>query len=186
MQALINILFVSISLSLNNFAVAIAIGLSGADRKTRIRTAVAFGLFEAIMPIVGILIGQRLAGSIGQVGKYVGGGLLVLTGAYNTWQSTQEQNQVTKAEQPKRQNFKYLLFTGFALSIDNLVVGFALSLYDVPLILAAGMIAFTSITMSLVGLEFGQRLGAKFERWSEVTAGVILILVGLALGFGLL
>ena len=184
MQALINILFVSISLSLNNFAVAIAIGLSGADRKTRIRTAVAFGLFEAIMPIIGILIGHRLAGSIGQIGKYVGGGLLVLTGAYNTWQSTQESNQV-RAE-PKRQNFKYLLFTGFALSIDNLVVGFALSLYDVPLVLAAGMIAFTSITMSLVGLEFGQRLGAKFEAWSEVTAGVILILVGLALGFGLL
>ncbi|MBR8834467.1 MAG: manganese efflux pump [Stigonema ocellatum SAG 48.90 = DSM 106950] len=187
MSDLGNILLVSVSLGLSNFAAAIAIGMSGVDHKTRIKTAVAFGLFEAGMPIVGLLIGQKVATFIGDAGNYIGGGLLILTGAYTTWQSIKSYSSVTTSSlQPRRQNFRQLLIAGFALSIDNLVVGFALSLYHVSIILAAGVIAFVSITMSLIGLELGQRLGEKFERWSELIGGVILILVGLAIGFGIL
>jgi putative Mn2+ efflux pump MntP len=184
MSNLGNILLVSLSLGLNNFAATIAIGLSGVDTKTRIKTAIAFGLFEAGMPIIGLLISQRLASSIGDLGRYIGAGLLILTGAYTIWQSVKgNEIQVTQPEVPRLQ-FKYLLLTGFVLSIDNLVVGFALSLYRVPIFLAALIIAVVSVTMSLLGLELGQRLGEKFEKWSEVIGGVILILVGLALGLG--
>lgn len=182
-----NILLVSVSLGLSNFAAAIAIGISGVDNKTRIKTAVAFGLFEAGMPIIGLLIGQKVAGLIGHIGNYIGAGLLILTGAYTTWQSiNSHSSEATRSREPTLQNFRQLLIAGFALSIDNLVVGFALSFNHVSIILAAGIIAFTSITMSLIGLELGQRLGEKFERWSELIGGIILLLVGLAIGFGIL
>jgi len=182
-----NILLVSISLGLSNFAAAIAIGISGVDHKTRIKTAVAFGLFEAGMPIIGLLIGQKVAGLIGHTGNYIGAGLLILTGANTIWQSIKSHSsQGTRPGKPTLQKFRQLLIAGFALSIDNLVVGFALSLHHVPIALTTGIIAFISIAMSLIGLELGQRLGEKFERWSEVIGGVILILVGLAIGFSLL
>jgi putative Mn2+ efflux pump MntP len=91
-----------------------------------------------------------------------------------------------KHARPERRviGFRYLIITGFALSLDNLVVGFALSFYHVSIPLAAGVIAVVSVSMSLIGLELGDRLGARFERWSEELGGAVLILVGLALATG--
>ncbi len=179
MFALRGLILVSASLGLSNFAAAIGIGISGTDRKTRIRTAIAFGLFEAAMPLVGLFIGEHLAGSIGGVGKYAEAGLLILIGAYNIWKA---QRQETSQEE--QQDFKHLILTAFALSIDNLVVGFALSLYRAPIVLAAIVIATVSVLMSLVGFELGSRLGQRIERWSEEIGGGVLILVGIALLFG--
>jgi putative Mn2+ efflux pump MntP len=61
-----------------------------------------------------------------------------------------------------------------------------LSFYQVPILLAAGVIAAVSVSMSLVGLELGDRLGARFETWSGELGGGVLVLVGLALAVGLL
>jgi manganese efflux pump family protein len=59
------LLLVAGSLGLNNLAASIAIGLSGVDRATRTRTALAFGLFEAGMPVVGLLAGRQLSHALG-------------------------------------------------------------------------------------------------------------------------
>jgi putative Mn2+ efflux pump MntP len=179
MFALRGLILVSVSVGLSNFAAAIGIGLSGTDSKTRIRIAIAFGFFEAAMPLVGLFIGSHLAGSIGAVGKYAGAGLLILIGAYNIWKAQGQQNA-----QEQRLDFKHLTLAAFALSIDNLVVGFALSLYHAPIVLAAIVMATVSVLMSLVGLELGNRLGQRIERWSEEIGGGVLILVGIALLFG--
>ncbi|PZS03293.1 MAG: manganese efflux pump, partial [Chloroflexi bacterium] len=79
-----------------------------------------------------------------------------------------------------------LIVTAFALSLDNLVVGFALSLYKVPILLAAVVIGAVSVSMSLIGLELGHRLGRRLEQWSEELSGGVLVLVGLSLASGLL
>src|SRR5260370_6061191 len=82
MVSLSSLLLVSFSLGLSNFAAAIGIGMGGVDAKTRWKMALIFGFFEAAMPIVVLLIWQRLAGFIGALGPYVGAGLLVLTCMY--------------------------------------------------------------------------------------------------------
>jgi putative Mn2+ efflux pump MntP len=53
-------------------------------------------------------------------------------------------------------------------------------------VVAAGVIAVVSVSvsMSIVGLELGQRIGERFEQWSEELGGAVLILVGIALGVG--
>jgi manganese efflux pump family protein len=75
---------------------------------------------------------------------------------------------------------------GASLSIDNLVVGFALGSYQVSIVAAAVVIAIVSVTMSLVGLEVGDRLGGIAAEWSEEVGGVVLIVVGAAIAAGLL
>ena len=186
MSSLYGLLLVSLSLGLNNFAASIGIGLSGIDAKTRLRTALVFGLFEALMPLVGLLIGQGLAGFIGQIGHYIGASLLILTGGYILWKARQGNRDADKkAEENHPSHFGRLALIGFVLSLDNLVVGFALSLYHVPFLLAAFVIALVSVVLSLVGLELGQRLGKRFEEWGEVLSGAILVLVGLAISLGL-
>jgi putative Mn2+ efflux pump MntP len=78
-----------------------------------------------------------------------------------------------------------LLVSGAALSVDNLVVGFALGTYHVPFVLAALVIAVTSVAMSLAGLEIGDRIGSRFEHNTEMLGGIVLIAVGTAIAIGI-
>ena len=179
---MLGLVFVSISVGLSNFAGSIGIGLSGIDARTRVRVGIAFGFFEGLMPVIGLLIGQALAGSLGHWGRYLGAGLLVLTGGYTIWQA----RQTEKEERAGALDSRQLLVLAAALSIDNLVVGFALGVYHVPIVLAAVTMAVVSVGLSLLGLELGSRLGSKVGEYSEEAGGVVLILVGIAIGIGLI
>ncbi|HEY7142763.1 MAG TPA: manganese efflux pump [Streptosporangiaceae bacterium] len=79
-----------------------------------------------------------------------------------------------------------LLLSGLALSIDNLVIGFALGTYRVDIVTGAIVIGLVSVALSLAGLELGARLGRWSGRASEQLGGVILIGVGIAVAAGAL
>ncbi len=185
MHAILSLLLVSVSVGLSNFAGAIGIGFSGISVRTRIRVGVAFGFFEALMPIIGLLLGQAVAGFFGHYGKYVGGAILILTGLYTILQGRVLQVE-EKARMPRSMRIQSLLVTALALSIDNLAVGFALAVYHVQVVVAAVTMGAVSVAMSLVGLELGHRIGKRAEAWSEEVGGAVLILVGLAIAVGLL
>lgn len=175
------IILVAAALGLSNFAAAIGIGLSGVDGRLRIRIAVIFGFFEAAMPLLGLLVGHRVAGSVGSAASYLGGGLLIATGLYAVVQARMRTGEVARPT-----NTGQLILTGAALSIDNLVVGFALGTHKVALAEAAIVIAVVSVGMSLVGLEVGRRLGHSVEQWSAELGGGVLVLVGILIATGVL
>jgi len=177
---LVGLALVSLSVGLSNFAGSIGIGLSGVDARTRLRVGVAFGLFEGLMPVLGLLIGQALASTLGTYGRYLGAGLLVLTGAYT------KTGELERKEEQGAIETRQLVVLAVALSIDNLVVGFALGVYRIPLALAAVTMAVVSVGLSLLGLELGSRLGSRVGEWSEEIGGAVLILVGIAIGAGLI
>ena len=62
--AMLALLLVAVSLGLSNFAASIGIGVSGVDARTRLRVGVIFGVFESVMPILGLLAGRSLAGTL--------------------------------------------------------------------------------------------------------------------------
>src|SRR6266851_4467224 len=183
MTGLLGLLLVSVSVGLSNFAGAIGIGLSGIDARTRLRVGLAFGLFEALMPIIGLLLGQAVAGHLGHIAKYLGSAILIVVGAYTIWQGRRVPNE---PRAPARIQTHSLLVTALALSIDNLAVGFALAVYQISIVLAAATMGVISVALSLLGLELGSRLGSRVEAWSEELGGAVLILVGLALAVGIL
>jgi putative Mn2+ efflux pump MntP len=82
-------------------------------------------------------------------------------------------------------NDRRLILIGGVLSIDNLVIGFALGAYGVNLVIAAVTIAGTSVGLSLLGLEIGERLENRLGRRSELVGGGVLIVVGIGIGIGL-
>ena len=177
------LLLVAVSLGMSNFAASIAIGLSGVDARLRLRIAVSFGLFEAGMPILGLLIGRHAASALGSHADLIAGCLVIATGIYSLLNPLHsEQQPPPTASQP----IGRLLITGFALSIDNLVVGFALGAYNVSVPLAAVVIGVVSIAMSLAGLQLGARLGERVEHRSALLGGIILIAVGIAIAAGVL
>ena len=189
MSSFLSLLLVSFSVGLSNFAGAIGIGLSGIDARTRLRVGIAFGLFEALMPVIGLLLGQSVAGLFGHYGKYVGGGILVLTGAYTIWQGRRADSLEAKSGTViavQGMATRQLVIRALALSNDNLVVGFAIAIYNVTIVLAAAMMGVVSVALTLVGLELGHRLGERVEKWSDEIGGAVLIGVGVALAVGLL
>lgn len=176
------VLLVAGSLGLSNFAASIAIGIAGVDRQLRTRVALAFGVFEAGMPILGLLLGHGVAHDLGSRAHIVGGALLIATGAFTIAQAVRTTDAAPSALNLRRGRL-WLLAAG--LSIDNLIVGFALGACNVSIVLAVTVIAVVSVAMSLMGLELGDRLGARVENNGELLAGIVLVGVGIAIATGL-
>ncbi|MBI3379444.1 manganese efflux pump [Candidatus Gottesmanbacteria bacterium] len=182
---MLGLILLGFSLGLSNFAATIGIGLSGVTHKTRVWVGIIFGFFEAVMLVVGLLIGSSLSKSLDRLGNYIGGGLLVLVGLFIFWEAIKiKSHKINKHK--KEAKFHNLLLTGIAVSIDNLVIGFALSFSHLSLLLTALTITVVSISMSLIGLELGSRLGETVEKWSEELGGAILIIIGIVLALGYL
>lgn len=179
---MLGIVLIAAALGLSNFGASIAIGLTGVDRGTRRDVILTFGFFEAAMPVVGLLLGRRMATVFGSGSSYIGGGILIIAGIYSFVGARRE----SSAPSPRSNRRGSLILMGAALSIDNLVVGFALGAYKVSLVLAVVVIAAVSVGMSLIGLEVGGRLGVAVERWSAEIAAAILVIVGAAIATGLL
>ena len=74
------LLLLAAALGLDNLAASIGIGVGGIRGATRVRVAVVFGLFEAGMPVLGLLLGHGLADSLGQVARWLGGAVLIAVG----------------------------------------------------------------------------------------------------------
>ncbi|HTC70830.1 MAG TPA: manganese efflux pump, partial [Acidothermaceae bacterium] len=141
----------ALAVGLDNFAAAIGIGLAGVDARTRVRVAVVFGLFEAGMPIVGLLIGHGTEHSLGRTTRYVGGALLVAAGLWILLEARRAHRGRSDEPQPEpeQQPMLRLILTALGLSIDNLVVGFGLGVTKTPLALAVVAFAVVSVALTL-------------------------------------
>jgi manganese efflux pump family protein len=195
----IALLFAGVAVGLSNLAASVGIGVTGVNASTRLRVGVIFGVFEAGMPIVGLLIGQRFATDLGQAARWPGAILLMIVGASGLVRSVRDGRRRAAGgpvESPNPEprpetasppsGLARLLVSGFVLSLDNLVVGFALGTYQVGILAGAGLIGAVSVIMSLAGLELGGLLGRWVGERSEQMSGVILILVGAAIAGGAL
>jgi putative Mn2+ efflux pump MntP len=181
------LVLVAVSLGLSNFAAAVGIGVSGVDARARLRVGVIFGLFETGMPILGLLLGRSLAISLGHAAHWIGAALLVATGGYTVIQALRSQasHQEQAPATTGGQRTGRLLVTGAALSIDNLAVGFALGTFHVSLVVAAVVIGAISVSMSLIGLELGNRIGTRAGDRGELLGGLVLVGVGVAVAIGI-
>jgi putative Mn2+ efflux pump MntP len=190
----IALLLAAVAVGLSNLAASIGIGVTGVTARTRLQVGLVFGVFEAGMPIVGLLIGQRIATDLGRAVRWPGAILLMIVGASALVRSLRESRKRAAGESPQPaagpvlppRRLGRLLVSGFVLSLDNLVVGFALGTYQVGILSAAILIGAVSVAMSLAGLELGGLLGRWAGQRSEQMSGLILILVGAAIAGGAL
>ena len=178
------LLLIAASVGLGNFAAAISIGVSGVDARTRLRVGLVFGAFESGMPVVGLLLGNRYATELGHAARWVGAGLLIGVGLFSLVRSLREKPSGGQRSYPA--GGLRLLLSGLALSMDNLVVGFALGTSQTGIALDAVVIGVVSVALSLLGLEVGARLGSLAPERGEQAGGAILTLVGVALAVGVL
>jgi manganese efflux pump family protein len=181
------LLLLALALGLSNLAAAVGIGVSGVRGSTRARIAVLFGLFEAGMPVVGLVLGQGLAAGLGQAARVLGGAVLIAVGVISLVLARRAPDPGRRlAGEGRPWRTGRIAATGLALSADNLAAGFALGTYHTGLAVAAVVFGAVSVAMSLIGLELGAKIGAAAGNRSELLASAILIAVGGALAAGVL
>jgi len=175
------LLLVAASVGASNFAASVAIGVAGVDARIRLRVGLVFGLFEAGMPVVGLAIGAQAAGALGTAGHWLAAALLIGVGLYGLFGPARDESGIITAASGRK-----LLLGGLILSLDNLVVGFALGSTHTSILAGALVIGVVSVTLSLLGLELGARIGNKAGERGERLAGLMLISVGVAIAAGAL
>jgi len=197
------LLLLAAALGLDNLAAAIGIGVGGVRGATRVRVAVVFGLFEAGMPVLGLLLGHGLADSLGEVARWLGGAVLIAVGLVQGAGLVRARHAAAPAggapeagalapggrarpQRIGRQPIWRQLLGGLVLSGDNLAAGFALGAYHASLALAAAVFGVVSVAMSLAGLELGARIGAVTGDRSELIACALLIVTGAVIASGAL
>ena len=182
------LLLVATSVGMSNLAAAISIGVAGVDARTRLRVGLVFGVFETGMPILGVLLGEQVAGPLGHAARWVSASLLIAVGGYALLTAVRGHRRHADGGPAGHRPLGSgrLLLSGLALSLDNLVVGFALGTYGTSIITSAIVIGLVSVVLSLAGLELGARIGRLAGDRGEQLAGVMLISVGIAVAAGAL
>ncbi len=176
----IALLGLSVGLAMDAFAVAVAAGLTVESVTPRhvFRLGFHFGLFQFMMPIVGWLAGGRIAGHLGTYGSWLAFLLLGYVGGKMLWDARAEK-KAQHAGDPTRG--VTLLTLSLATSIDALAVGMTMALIGVSVWLPSVVIGLVTATLTAIGVTFGGRIGARWERWADVIGGCVLILIGLKL-----
>lgn len=175
---ILTILLIAVGLAMDAFAVSISCGISMVKLKLRpaLRISLAFGAFQAIMPILGYLAGLSIRALIQRFDHWIAFFLLAFIGCKMIYESLFMDGNGKKVDVD---NLATLLILSIATSIDALAVGVSLSLLKVNILSPAVIIGVVTFLISFAGTVTGTRFGHLFERKMEVVGGLILIGIGL-------
>jgi putative Mn2+ efflux pump MntP len=175
----LTLLGIAVGLAMDAFAVAIAVGLSTPHVSIRmtLRLAWHFGLFQALMPLLGWLAGRSVAHWIGGIDHWIAFGLLAAIGCHMIYEAVHADEEERTARDATRGASLVLL--SVATSIDALAVGLSLALLGVGIWCPALVIGVVAFVFTAVGLHLGRRFGSLFDRRMEILGGLILIGIGI-------
>ena len=181
-MTLLEIFLVGVGLSMDAFAVAICKGLAmpRVDRKQTLLIGPYFGVFQAVMPLTGWLLGSQFARRVTKMAPWIAFVLLAWIGGSMIRESLSKKEEEEKAE-PAELRHRELLMLAIATSIDALAVGVSFSMVEltVPIYAAAALIGCTTFAISVAGVFVGNLFGARYKNRAEFVGGAILILIGL-------
>ena len=167
---------IAVGLSMDAFAVSICKGLS--TPRLRLRHSLIcggyFGLFQALMPLLGWLLGVRFQAMIASLDHWIAFVLLGIIGV-NMIRESRE-----CGEEPLNSSFSFrtMLPLAVATSIDALAVGVSMAFMSVHILASAAVIGVVAFALSVTGGLVGRRLGCLFQRRAELTGGLVLIAIG--------
>ncbi len=175
-MSLIELFIIAIGLSMDAFAVAVCKGLSVSkvEKKHYFTVGIYFGGFQALMPLIGYLLGVNFRSLIENIDHWIAFVLLGFIGA-----NMIKESRSCSEEMDGSFNFKAMLPLAVATSIDALAVGVTFAFLKVEIVPAVSFIGVTTFLLSALGLKIGNVFGAKYKAKAEFAGGLVLILMGL-------
>lgn len=179
-----NLISIGVGLSMDAFAVSICKGLCQRKMnwKKAIIIALYFGVFQAVMPLIGYFLGSQFAGFISSFSHWVAFSLLLFIGLNMIKESRevkQEEEILCDIKGELEIDFKNMIVLAVATSIDALAVGISFALLNINIFSAVSIIGITTFIISAIGVFIGFKFGSNYKSKSEVLGGLILILIGL-------
>ena len=175
---LLTIIFIALALAMDAFAVSIASGITIKNLRIRHAATIAawFGLFQAVMPLLGWFGGMKLRSLIADLDHWVVFGLLTLIGCKMIYESFQI-DPVNKRHNPM--DIRILFCLSIATSLDALAAGISFALLQISVVAPIIIIGGVTFLMSFGGVWIGGSSAHFFEKKMEIAAGLILIAIGL-------
>jgi putative Mn2+ efflux pump MntP len=170
---------IALALAMDAFAVALAVGLAVAPLTGRhlFRLGWHFGLFQALMPVVGWLAGITVQQWIAAFDHWLALALLSFVGGKMIYEAFSDEAGKSRTGDPTRGASLVLL--SLATSIDALAVGLSLGMLGVSIWLPAVVIGLVAGVLTVAGMLLGRRAGALWGKRVEVLGGLILIAIGI-------
>ena len=176
-MGIIELLIIAVGVSMDALAVSICKGLSikKISPKYMYRTAIWFGGFQALMPLIGYFVGIHFADFVANVDHWIAFVLLALIGSNMIKESFDKE----EVEVNPDFSFKTMFSMAVATSIDALAVGVSFAFLKVDIWTAILVIGVTTAAFSAAGVLVGNVFGARYKSKAELAGGIILVAIGL-------
>ncbi|MGN0315866.1 MAG: manganese efflux pump MntP family protein [Fusicatenibacter sp.] len=166
----------AVGLAMDAFAVSVCKGL--AMQKIQWKQAglvgLWFGGFQALMPLIGYLLGVGFESRIKAIDHWIAFALLVLIGVNMIREACSKEEE----EADEKLDAKTMFLLAVATSIDALAVGVTFAFLSVQIVPAVSFIGIVTFVISAAGVYIGHQFGMRYKAKAEIAGGVILILIG--------
>lgn len=175
-MSLFELFLIAVGLSMDAFAVSICKGLSMQCLipKHALIIGLYFGGFQALMPLIGYLLGVNFQNAIVSYDHWIAFILLGIIGFNMIREALNDEEESCNASVA----FHEMIVLAVATSIDALAVGVTFAFLQVDIVPAVSFIGVTTFALSVIGVKVGNVFGAKYKSKAELTGGIILILIG--------
>ena len=172
---MVTLLLLGFALSLDSFRASLGLGALRLSRLRRLQIVIAFGVCDALAPLIGLVIGKSLLTHIGPWVEHLGPLLLGVYGVYVIYIG-----QRCAGREAAESDRWMVLGLPLSLSLDNLIAGTTLGMVGFPLLLSVAIIGGMSSLLSLLGLWLGAVTVNLLRVRAELIGGVVLIVVALS------
>lgn len=181
------LLILAISLTFDTFAVSVGGGISMPTLKLKKKAMIIafFGVFQATYLFAGWFIGGKAASFITEWDHWVAFAILTYLGGKMLLDAIKGDSSDGSEEGASKRDFlcvKRLAVLATATSIDAIAVGASLAMLQTATGHIVNLTFFTfaaTAAASLIGLQWGSKLGHKVGKKANIWGGVILIVIGM-------
>lgn len=177
-MGIFEIVLLSIGLAMDATAVSMTNGMN--DTQIKIKKialiGLTFGIFQALMPLLGYLFGTLFVEFIEQIDHWIA---LVLLGFLGFQMLREGFSKDEEEEKNKKLGVKMLLVQGVATSIDALAVGVSFASLKVNIVFAVLSIGIITTILSMCGVYIGKKFGDLLKNKASILGGIILISIGI-------
>ena len=182
----IALIFTGFALSMDAFAVSITKGMTikNLKKSTALKIALAFGIFQGGMPLLGWILGISFESYIKSIDHWIAFILLgfigfnMIKGFFEDKKEEESELEFSATADDVDLSNKEIIMLAIATSIDALAVGISFAFLNVNIIPASLIICIITFLVCAVGVFIGNKVGDIFNGYAELVGGVILILIG--------
>lgn len=176
-MSLIELFILALGLSMDAFAVSICKGLSAMELRPRhlLICGLYFGGFQALMPLIGWVLGSQFQALIGGIDHWIAFILLGIIGLNMVKEALGHDEECPDASF----STGVMLPLAIATSIDALAVGVTFAFLEVQIVPAVSFIGLVTFACSAAGVKIGSVFGLKYKSKAELFGGAVLIIMGI-------